>query len=178
MGCGKTSAFKFLSKYYNCFDLDQLIQIITGKRIDQIFTLYKERSFREFEIFIFQNLLFNDNIIISLGGGTLSSVNSLIELKNKNKIIFLYTPLNILWERVRSSGRPKVTNFDQFERLYFQRLPIYFNYCDFIIDSSDKSWKQKMLNYIKLQNLPYKKDSSFGEKVVKEIRYRFLNKFT
>ncbi len=150
MGAGKSTAAKFLSNHYLVYDLDDVIEKVSGLLISDIFKYKGEDFFREIESKIFDYLLNYKNLLICLGGGTLYYYNNKNKLKKNCHSIFLYSPLKILWERVQNSERPLIFNYDNFEKIYFERLPCYLKYSDIIIDTSLNSWEEKVLCYIKI----------------------------
>lgn len=199
MGAGKSEASKFLSSLYNSFDLDNIIEEVTGIKIHNIFKQKGESYFRFIEKFIFNRLIYFDDIIISLGGGTLHNVLSycsnqedkandseylqrykindsfqsdkiFFQINQNCKILFLYCDLKILFERVKKSERPKVNTFDEFEKLYFERLPIYLKYSDFLVDTNSENWGKKILLYAKKIGISTIKDPVLYKKIIESIK--------
>jgi len=149
MGSGKSTSIEFLSSFYDCYDLDKIIEEITNSSISEIFNKKGEDFFRKLEQFVFGNLIAFEKIIIATGGGTLQYYNEKENLKKNTKVIFLYSPIDKLWERTRKKERPLAKDFNLFEKLYFERLPTYFKYSDVIIDSNQNGWKEKIISYLK-----------------------------
>ena len=76
MGSGKSSVALALSQIFKEFKLvetDLLIEQKEKKSINQIFEQNGEKYFRELEKKLIENLLVNENQIISLGGGSLEN---------------------------------------------------------------------------------------------------------
>ena len=169
MGCGKTSAYNYLNQYYNAFDLDEIIEKILSKKIHQIFEIHGEQFFREIEVFILSNLIIYDNLIISMGGGTLANFKDTKYLERQCKIIFLHAPISLLWERTKNSNRPKIMDYEYFNNLYFQRLGKYLTFSDMIIDSSEKIWKIKLKKYAELFIHKENHDENFLQKIFNEV---------
>ena len=72
MGSGKSTAGKKLASRmgFQCIDLDQYIELKSGKSISQIFEDDGENMFRELEKKYLQELAKQTHTIISTGGGT------------------------------------------------------------------------------------------------------------
>ena len=84
MGSGKSSVGKFLSKQtdLNHLDLDNYIEKTCGMDIDSLFNSKGEVFFRHLELECLNKIIQQeDNIIISLGGGSIQSVQVLKKIK-------------------------------------------------------------------------------------------------
>jgi shikimate kinase len=165
MGAGKSTAIGFLSFFYNSYDLDQIIEKATDCKISEIFEKKGEKYFREIEKNIFNMLLDFDNIIIATGGGTLQYYPDLEKLKNKSKVIFLYSSFSILLGRVKNTERPLAKDIKKFESLYFERLPFYLQSADFIVYSDGKDFQDKIIKYLKFIGFAGKKDIEIDIKI-------------
>ena len=87
MGSGKSTVGKKLARklQLDFLDLDTYIENRTGKKIAQLFDSEGEKQFRSLENKSLKELLYKDNIVIALGGGTPCFHNN-IKLINKNGI--------------------------------------------------------------------------------------------
>jgi shikimate kinase len=137
MGSGKTHWLNELKKNassnkYQFLDLDEEIarslKLKSGELGDWI-TGHGLEAFRELESNKLNLLLSNDsNLIISLGGGALT-LKLLDHQKQRRdfKIIFLNTPFEICFERIKNdSNRPlsKLTK-GELKNLYDERISLY-----------------------------------------------------
>ena len=144
MGAGKSSIGLKLSQIIKMpfLDIDNLIDssnyIINN-------TIEKFRELEEREISKID--LIDDNLIISIGGGAISSSLNRKIIK-KYYCIYLKTSLNILINRVsnQDASRPLIQSkkngnidIDLFEDLFNSREKIYSNLANFIIKTDNKS---------------------------------------
>jgi shikimate kinase len=89
------------------FDLDRAIEKYTNKTVVEIFRDEGENYFREIETRILTELSEYEKVIISLGGGTLSSSNNLDFIKQKGKLIYLKTSPDKIFLRLKhKTDRP------------------------------------------------------------------------
>lgn len=167
MGSGKSEAANILSKSYHVFDLDSIIENYYKMSVYEIFQEKGENIFRKVESDLFNYLIHYDNLIISSGGGTIIYFEDKNLLLNNCNIIFLYSPLNTLWQRVKNSKRPLVLNFDRFEELYFKRLMIYLRYCNLIINSNSENWIYNIERYIRIIDFKQSKSKNYYETILK-----------
>lgn len=150
MGSGKSTVGKLLSKsiYYECLDLDKLIEKDQNLTINKIFKQHGEIYFRKLEHQILkETLLIEENCIISLGGGTPCYANNM-ELFNDNNIITIYLncSVNGLFERLNEnkSKRPLIADMNETElkefiaKHLFERS-FFYNQAKFKIDTENKT---------------------------------------
>ena len=133
MGSGKTTFGRLLSEKLNLLHLDTDLEIekIKNMKVNEIFSLYGEKYFRELEqdtiIRIIKN---NKKSVLSLGGGSFLNVN-IKEYVKKNCIsIWLNVNLNIIYDRLNKSNiiRPLFSNIhnkNDLEALFNKRNLIY-----------------------------------------------------
>ena len=135
MGCGKSAVGKSLSKRLNVgfIDFDDYIEKEFGKSISEIFSNEGEEKFREIEHMYLKKLIYKDNIVISLGGGT-PCFNNNIELINMNGISFyLEIQVDVLVKRLIEAERkrPLIDGMNEVDLKYFieanleKRAPTY-----------------------------------------------------
>ncbi len=96
-----TLAWKFV-------DLDQLIEIETGKSISNIFEENGESYFRELEENTLKQNLPAGNLIVACGGGTPVYHNNISWMKSKGYVIYLEASSKFIFSRVNQpdSKRP------------------------------------------------------------------------
>lgn len=138
MGAGKTSKGKILAAKLNSDyrDLDELIVENTGMSVLEIFTKLGEKEFRKIETDTLKNLICQ-NMVLSLGGGTLDRVENRTICKNA-VVIYLDTPFETCYERISNSERPlvKTKSYEELRQLYNSRAQIYNECADIIIKTN------------------------------------------
>tara|TARA_B100000609_G_C17076180_1_gene361685 strand:- start:191 stop:709 length:519 start_codon:yes stop_codon:yes gene_type:complete len=151
MGSGKSTIGAKLAKKINrrFIDLDNYIEIAEKKEINEIFAVSGDIYFRKKESLYLESIISkSDNIVLSLGGGTICYNNNVDLIKNFKNISF-YLKLNAtkLSERLYNikSKRPLLSSIDNENNLLeyiskhlFERES-YYRKSDHIIDCNDKS---------------------------------------
>lgn len=145
MGAGKTTISKLLIQKLSGFsfvDTDDLIVKSEKMSINDIFALKGEEYFRKIESEALASILFNDNQIISTGGGIVKSSTNLELLKEKSIIFYLKASVDTLYERVKNNKeRPLLNDSDilkKIELLLCERKRLYEK-AHFVIDTDGKS---------------------------------------
>ena len=150
MGSGKSVIAKQLSKKLEVklLDLDEVIEISAGNKINSIFETKGELYFRKLENKILTEIVNkNENIIVSTGGGTPCYFNNIDLINQKDSIsIYLQCSVVTLFNRLKKekSNRPIVKDLSDedlqefiakhlFERSY------YYNKAKFIVKTDDKT---------------------------------------
>ena len=113
MGSGKSMIGRDLSKYLNLnfYDTDKEIELKTKKKINEIFEEEGELYFRDIEEKVCNEILANDNCVISLGGGSIISKKIRKIIKKNSYSIYLQVNLNNLVNRLKfSRKRPLLNN--------------------------------------------------------------------
>lgn len=147
MGVGKTTIGKIIAKKLklNFVDMDNYIEKTEGKSISKIFEEYGEQHFRELESESLKDLIKIDNIVISTGGGIITTKENSDILKKEKIVIFLdantQTILNNLYKEI--DKRPLLSNSKNIEytisNLLNQRYEKYNSICDIKIDINEKN---------------------------------------
>lgn len=147
MGVGKTTIGKIIAKKLklNFVDMDNYIEKTEGKSISKIFEEYGEQRFRELESESLKDLIKSDNIVISTGGGIVTTKENSDILKKEKIVIFLdantQTILNNLYKEI--DKRPLLSNSKNIEytisNLLNQRYEKYNSICDIKIDINEKN---------------------------------------
>ena len=155
MGSGKSIIGKDLSKYLNLnfYDTDKEIELMTKKKINEIFEEEGESYFRDIEEKVCIEILTNDNCVISLGGGSIISKKIRKKIKNNSYSIYLQVTLNNLLNRLKfSRKRPLLnnnSNKSEIMRKLLKDRQKYYEKADLIINNNGD--KFKTLNQIKSQ---------------------------
>lgn len=151
MGSGKSSIGKIVAKKlnYEFIDLDNYISIKLNSTVIELFEKKGELYFRKMEHQFLQEILnSNENIVLSLGGGTPCYFNN-YEFYYKQsdiKSFYLKASLATLYDRLitEKDTRPLLKSFNEEElkefiaKHLFERNEFYFK-SDNIIDVNDKS---------------------------------------
>lgn len=149
MGSGKSHISKNLSQKINfkLIDLDQKISEEHGQTIPEIFEKRGEIYFRKEEKRILEEILNSEqNLVLSLGGGTPVYYENMDIINEKSKSFFLRASVNTLTNRVllqkhtrplisklQDSDVPKFIAKHLFERNY------YYSKAHFTIDTDSKN---------------------------------------
>lgn len=145
MGSGKSSVGRELRTLLFCdyIDLDSLIEQEENKSIREVFSKYGEKKFREIEFNKLNKLLLRrkSTLLLSLGGGTLTQPQNAELIKKQTFCIYLKTSREVLTKRLLSSikDRPLLSKSNKpeetIQNLLLQRIPIYENQADLIIET-------------------------------------------
>ncbi len=133
MGSGKSTVGYSLaaSLGWGFQDLDAVIATAAGKSIPQLFKEEGEQAFRARESDALATTLAQaelEPLVLALGGGGFVPEWNRAMLQNgKALTVFLDHPLDLMWKRCREAvtERPLASDYDSFQRLYRERLPIY-----------------------------------------------------
>ena len=113
MGSGKSLIGKLISEQYNIPHIDTDLEIVKFAKmsINEIFIQKGEKYFREIESKILKNLLLKNNIILSLGGGSILDPSTRAMLQKYSVTFFIDIKLTELEKRLRKSDkRPLLKN--------------------------------------------------------------------
>lgn len=164
---GKTTIGGLLAKQMQrqFIDTDRLIEKAyantTGKKNScrQIFQEEGESAFRQIEKLQIASLKGTNKTIIALGGGSLVDPENSALLKHLGCLVYLQTPLNILWQRIQANGIPVFLDRVHPEKLFFEmaekRILIYETMADVTIDTnllSEQGVASAILKDEKIQN--------------------------
>jgi len=151
MGAGKSTIGPILANTlgWDYYDLDKAIEEKTGKKIKQIFEEEGEKFFRETERNVLTELSRGENLIISLGGGTIINPVNLKILKYTGDIVYLKVSPEEIFKRVSfKKDRPLLNPGDQkfskeilmekIQKLYSERIKFY-EMADIIIETDNSS---------------------------------------
>jgi shikimate kinase len=161
MGSGKSTVGELLAERMklNFIDFDKYIERETGKTITEIFDTTGEEKFRELEHQHLKKLLRQDDVVVSLGGGTPCFYNN-IELINKSGIsVYLEMNVDSLVKRLSKARnkRPLIHDLNETELRYFieanlEKRKMIYEQAHFSIKTSDLSL-EKIVEEIKLSIL-------------------------
>lgn len=149
MGSGKSHISKNLSQKINfkLIDLDHKISEIHRQTIPEIFEKRGEIYFRKEEKRILEDILNSEeNLVLSLGGGTPVYYDNMEIINEKSKSIFLRASVSTLTNRVllQKNSRPLIAKLADSDipefiaKHLFERNPYYGN-AHFTIDTDSKN---------------------------------------
>ena len=112
MGSGKSIIGKDLSKNLNLkfYDTDKEIELMTNKKISEIFKEEGESYFRDIEEKVCSEILTKENCVVSLGGGSIISKKIRKIIKKNSYSIYLQVKLNNLQNRLKFSRKRPLLN--------------------------------------------------------------------
>ncbi len=146
MGTGKTTTGRALAQRLNrkFLDSDYCIEERYKMSISDIFALYGEEKFRQWEQDTINDLSKEKHAVISTGGGIVLKEENIIKLKENGKLYLLSGSLETIISnlKVSTDDRPLLKGKDWIaavEKLLNCRLQLYNNAADYIIDINKKS---------------------------------------
>ena len=155
MGSGKSFISKILAKElgYNLIDTDSEIVKRQSKSIPQIMSEVGEQGFRQIEKEVICDLLKNDFLVLSVGGGAILHNADL--LMSGSTVVFLDTDFKVCYDRIKNDkNRPLAfgKTYEQVFDIYSQRIEKYQKNCHLSIKNDDatqivKKIKEFLKNY-------------------------------
>ena len=156
MGSGKSTVGKIISNelFLNFYDTDEEIETRTGASIDWIFDLEGEDGFRKRESKILEEMVQQNSIVLSTGGGIILSESNRELLSSRGSVFYLATPIAVQLERTsKDKDRPLLKNGDPgkiLEELHMARESLYEAVADHIVNTEGKSSQEVSAEIIKL----------------------------
>ncbi len=162
MGCGKSTVGEILAHRLGALfvDLDHFIEETVGMEIPDIFSEYGEEHFREAESFVLRQVAESPSpAVVATGGGVVLREENREVMRTTGKVVHLYAPAELLWNRVSPAGnRPLAKDFQGFLKLYQSRLPLY-RQADLEVDSSANSPEEVAEEVLGALGLTQKKEA-------------------
>ena len=139
MGSGKSTIGPILANTigFDFVDLDRAIEESEGKSVTRVFQEDGEQYFRGAERSMLERLSTRRNLVVSLGGGTLSDRASLATVTSSGILVYIKISTELLVKRLQNrSDRPLLMGSDgnrlsgpdlreRIERLAREREPLY-----------------------------------------------------
>lgn len=153
--CGKTTIGKELAKSIKkeFIDLDSSIESIyqskhgTSLQFRDIYKKHGSEYFRSLETGALEILARNNDLVISLGGGTVLSSKNQAVIRSLGKVIYLDVEPSVLWERV--SGSKELPAFidknnpaESFNKTLKDRKLLYSSIADITLRIKDETPRQ------------------------------------
>jgi shikimate kinase len=119
MGTGKSRIGWELSRRLSLtfIDTDKVIERVSCMRISDIFELYGEEVFREYEAEMVERCVRLENAIISTGGGTVVREENRKRLKSRGPVVVLTASPETIYQRTRRHKRPLLEVDNPVERI-------------------------------------------------------------
>ena len=156
MGSGKSTVGKIISSelFLNFFDTDGEIETRTGASIDWIFDLEGEDGFRKRETKVLEEMVKQNSIVLSTGGGIILSETNRELLSSRGTVFYLAPPIEVQLERTsKDKDRPLLKDGDPGEilkNLHIARESLYEEVSDYTVNTENKSSQQVSSEIIKL----------------------------
>ena len=156
MGSGKSTVGKIISSelFLNFFDTDGEIETRTGASIDWIFDLEGEDGFRKRETKVLEEMVKQNSIVLSTGGGIILSETNRELLSSRGTVFYLATPIEVQLERTsKDKARPLLKDGDPGEilkNLHIARESLYEEVSDYTVNTENKSSQEVSSEIIKL----------------------------
>lgn len=147
MGAGKSTIGKHLADTLKLqfYDTDRVIEERSGVEISWIFDLEGEEGFRKREETLVKELCEKHGIVLATGGGAVVSEANRAILSSRGVVVYLKASLAQQIERTeRDKRRPQLQVEDRVEKLEEldgDRMPLYDEVADIIIETKGKSIK-------------------------------------
>ncbi len=131
-GCGKTLVGKLLAKRINrpFFDTDKIIEEKYNIIIKKFIQEYGESEFRKLETEVIKEIGKLNHVVISTGGGAVTTKENYFYLKQNGLIIWLKRDLR----KLSTKERP-ISKALGIEELFRRRKDLYKNWCDLSVEN-------------------------------------------
>ncbi len=142
MGAGKSSVARRLARTLGMasIDMDTYLERREGKRVREIFDEVGEEGFRAIETDVLQDLSAKDPLLISCGGGVVLRPENRALLKEAGYVVFLRVSADEAASRISDkSSRPLFNDIESARQRCQDRMPLYEEVADVIVDTSGKS---------------------------------------
>lgn len=150
--CGKTTLARLLSQEmgFPWIDTDRLLEEkyfpLSCREIHQ---KYGDAHFRQAEFEVIHSLDYQALCVLATGGGAILFEKSASLLAEKTTMIYLNVSLEILKQRIWSL--PLLPSFllskdpcQEFERLYYERTPVYQRWADHTLEMEGMTIEQSL----------------------------------
>ena len=146
MGTGKTVTAAALGDklQMRVADIDNMIVARVGMPISQAFITFSERTFRDFEYNMIAEVIWQDSLIVSCGGGVPLRERNMELLVDCVKIQLTCAPEEIYLRTKDDFSRPllKDNSPARIAAIMAERRPVYDRYADFTVDTTAKPLAQ------------------------------------
>jgi shikimate kinase len=143
MGTGKSRIGWELSRRLSLtfIDTDRVIERISSMRIADIFEVYGEQVFRDYETEVVKRCLRLDDVVVSTGGGTVVRRENRELLKSRGPVVVLEASADTIYRRTRRTRRPLLEIGDPVQRirtLLDERRPYYDEVASLVVSTDGR----------------------------------------
>lgn len=162
MAVGKTTIGRQLARTLSLefYDSDEMIERQTGATVAWIFDLEGEAGFRKREQRMIEEITQQQGIVLATGGGSILTERNRHYLSSRGTVIFLYTDVDVLYDRTRQDEKRPMLRTDDVEtrikELWDERGPLYKEVADYSLNTRGKSVRQvcdEILAYLSEQDI-------------------------
>ena len=142
MGAGKTSVSRRLARMCNIssIDLDTYLERREDKKVKDIFAEVGEDGFREIETAVLREFMTAEPQLVSCGGGIVKRPENRELLKRSGYVVYLKVSADEAQSRISDlSTRPLFNDIEAARMINAERLPLYEEVADAVVDTSGKS---------------------------------------
>ena len=126
-------------------DVDSLIEKECHMTCAKYLNRFGEKSFRQKESKVIQDIKDEKGVVISTGGGSILNDDNMYYLKENGIVIFIDKDIDSLI--VNKDTRPLIKNKEELVKTYNERYPLYLKYQDMIIqDENVEELMNKLFN--------------------------------
>lgn len=141
MGAGKTSTARKLARTCGIasVDIDTYLERREGMHVKELFAEVGEDGFRAIETDVLRVLAAKEPLLVSCGGGVVLCPENRAVLKEKGFVVYLQVTADEAASRIRDvSTRPLFLDLDTARATIEERLPLYEEVADAIVDTAGK----------------------------------------
>lgn len=146
MGAGKSTVAAMLAKELSMELIEtdgEILKASGHNSVNEVFDKKGEDYFRKQEKEVIKEAVKQGNSVISCGGGVVMDKESMQMLKEKTILIFLDTSFDVIKNRLKHTDiRPLFRQEEKAMLLYAERLPLYRQFADDIINTDNHSPKE------------------------------------
>ncbi len=145
MGTGKSVVGKLLAREisFRFADTDKLIEEKVGKKIADIFAEEGEGWFRDLEAETVRNIMNEEGLVVSTGGGAVMNEESLNLFCQKGIVVWLTSRPEVILKRTqrRIGNRPLLQEGDPLQKIkkLMGEREVYYKRAEFFVDTSEMS---------------------------------------
>jgi len=142
MGAGKSTVASLLASELKADLVEtdgEILRMSGHSSVNEIFDTKGEAYFRGLEKEAIKEALKGTNTIISCGGGVINDRESMEMLKKNSIVVFLDTSFSVAKDRLKNTAiRPLFRQEEKAMLLYAERLPLYRQFADEIINTDNR----------------------------------------